>query len=175
MLRSRFTGLFALLFPFVVALPPTIQTQQPKPQPPRAAAVRTTVPITAPAKLPDSPVSPARVSLSSGQLTVDARNSELNQILQEIARLTGMSLSGLSAGKRVFGVYGPSDPRSVLTSLLQASGYNFLLIGGSTTPRQLVLMPESKAPPTVAKAPPPQSQPDESDDQYVQQDPIEPY
>jgi hypothetical protein len=116
----------------------------------------------------------ARVSLAHGQLTVDAQNSDLSQILQDIARVTGLSVSGLNGGPRVFGTYGPADPRTVLTGLLAGSGYNFLLIGGDNAPRALVLTPETKAPPTVAQAPKPEP-PDEYEDQYAEQDSTDPY
>ena len=121
-----------------------------------------------------SPATPALISLAGGLLTVNAQNSDLSQILQEIARVTGMSVTGLNGGPRVFGVYGPADPRAVLTSLLAASGYNFLLVGGGAAPRELVLTPETKAPPTVAKTTPPDP-PDEYEEQYAEQDASAPY
>lgn len=123
---------------------------------------------------PQPAVMPARITLLNGQLTVAAQNSDLAQILEEIARVTGMSVTGLNGGPRVFGVYGPADPRTVLTTLLADSGYNFLLVGGDATPRQLVLTPETKAPPTVAKAPPPQPE-DEYEQLYAEQDTADPY
>jgi hypothetical protein len=116
----------------------------------------------------------ARISLLNGQLTVAAQNSDLSQILAEIARVTGMSITGLNGGKRVFGIYGPGEPRAILTGLLMGSGYNFLLVGGDAAPRQLVLMPESKAPPRVAVAPKPEPV-DENEDQYAEQDSTDPY
>jgi hypothetical protein len=105
----------------------------------------------------------ARVDLVDGQLTVEAHNSELGPILQEISRVTGMSVTGgLKGGPRIFGVYGPAHPRSVVTTLLAASGYGFLLVGGDAAPRQLVLTPETKRTPLIAEAPQPL-------DEYAQQ------
>lgn len=173
MLKSGFMGLSAAILCFAAAFEGACQTQQPKNQVPEGATAPAG-PVAVATSLSEPPVAAARISLANGQLTVDARNSELNQILQDIARLTGMSLNGLTGGKHVYGVYGPSDPRSVLTALLQASGSNFLLVGSETRPRELIVTPETKAPPTVAKAPEPEPQQDEPDDQWAQQDSTDP-
>jgi len=144
-------------------------------QPPQPAAVGKHAPVAAHAsrvarraarkQLPLPPVTPARVALVNGQLSVDAQNSDLTQILQEVARITGMSISGLQGGPRVFGAYGPGDPRTVLTGLLTASGYNFMLLGGNDLPRELLLTRETKAPPSVAHDRKPQ--PRDDDDEYA--------
>ena len=83
----------------------------------------------------------ATVILSDGKLTVNANNSDLSQILQEIAGISGMTINGLNGGPRVFGVYGPGNSREVLTVLLVDSGYNFIMVGGASdsTPRELLL------------------------------------
>lgn len=118
------------------------------------------------------PAIPARITFSNSQLAVEAHNSDLAQILEEIGRVTGMSITGLKGGKRVFGTYGPGDARSVLTGLLQASGYNFLLVGADT-PRELVLMPKTPAPPPSSQA---KSQPpDEYEKQYAEIESSDPY
>ena len=62
-----------------------------------------------------------------GSLTVRATNSSLNSLLREIARKTGMSVTGSVAEDRVFGTYGPADPQRVLALLLDGSGSNFLI------------------------------------------------
>jgi hypothetical protein len=83
----------------------------------------------------------ATVSLGEGRLTVNANNSDLSQILQEIAGISGMTINGLNGGPRVFGVYGPGNSREVLSTLLIDSGYNFIMVGGASdgTPRELLL------------------------------------
>jgi hypothetical protein len=136
LLTRRLTGIFILIA--ILALPAA--AQHARPTKPRA--------VSAP------PATPARITLANGQLTVDARNSGLNQILQDIASLTGMSITGLAGGKPIFGVYGPGDPRSVVTSLLQSSGNNFLLVGPPGLPRQLVLTPQTPPPPAPAQSKP---------------------
>lgn len=164
---------------FLVADHGSAQQSRSKPRARKPAAVAQasliqTAPQTVPQPDAQPAVVPARVTLLNGQLTVSAENSELSQILLEIARVTGMSVTGLNGGPRVFGVYGPADARTVLTTLLAASGYNFLLVGGDAVPRALVLTPETKAPPTVVKAQPPQPQ-DEYELQYAEQDAADPY
>jgi hypothetical protein len=124
------------------ALPP--QTEAPSANPAPAPAP------TIPANPSDSAAVPARVTLSGGKLTVDANNSDLQSILQDVARSSGMTIDGLSQGKRVFGVYGPGTPRDVLTDLLAGSGYNFMMLGGAngSVPSQLVLTAQGSAPPS---------------------------
>ncbi len=84
---------------------------------------------------------PANVSLTDGNLTVNANNSDLSQILQEFASKSGMTINGLNRGPRIFGIYGPGNSREVLTDLLIDSGYNFIMVGGAKdgTPRELLL------------------------------------
>ena len=160
---------------FLVSGPGLAQQSHSKPRAGKPAAVaQASLLQTAPQPEPQPAILPARVTLLNGQLTVTAQNSDLPQILSEIARVTGMSVTGLNGGPRVFGVYGPADARTVLTTLLAASGYNFLLVGGDAVPRELVLTPETKAPPTVVKAQPPQPQ-DEYEQQYAEQDAADPY
>jgi hypothetical protein len=62
-----------------------------------------------------------------GQLTVIAENSSLDQILREIARQTGMKITGGVTDQQVFGTYGPAAPSEVLGTLLDGSGSNMIL------------------------------------------------
>ncbi len=106
---------------------------------------------------------PATVILKNGLLTVEANNSDLGQILKDIASISGMSIDGSVNSVRVFGVYGPSNSRAVLTDLLTGLGYNFMMVGATHegTPRQLQLTPRnagaasspSPAPNAAASAP----------------------
>jgi hypothetical protein len=100
--------------------------------------------------------SPATVNLTDGKLTVSAQNSDLTAILQQVARASGMSIEGLGKTTRVFGVYGPGNPRDVLTDLLDGSGYNFVMLGGGngSAPAKLVLTEKPAGPPPPANASP---------------------
>jgi hypothetical protein len=85
--------------------------------------------------------STASVTWDSQGLRIDAANSSLAQILQDVATATGAKVEGFDSDQRVFGAFGPGPARDVLCQLLQGSGYNVLLIGdqGQGTPREILL------------------------------------
>lgn len=101
-------------------------------------------PPTEPPK-PDWPVNdkpiPAKVTWDAHGLTIDADNSSLDQIMNEVAADTGAKLEGKVGDERVFGSYGPGPARDVISQLLDGTAYNVLLIGdqGLGTPRDIVL------------------------------------
>lgn len=123
----------------------------------KAAAEAQSTPEQATAKAPDWPVNDkpneASVVWNSKGLSIDASNSSLKQILNDVATATGTKVTGLSADQRVFGTFGPGSARDVLSKLLDGSGYNVLLVGdmGQGAPRQIVLSkaPTGPAPPVV--------------------------
>jgi hypothetical protein len=67
---------------------------------------------------------PAAITWDSQGLLIDAANSSLEEILMEVATLTGAKLEGFDADQRVFGAFGPGPARDVLSQLLLGSGYN---------------------------------------------------
>jgi hypothetical protein len=85
--------------------------------------------------------SPATITWDSHGLRIEAANSSLEQILEDVSTATGTKVEGFDADQRIFGVYGPGPARDVLSQLLQGSGYNVLLVGdqGQGTPREIVL------------------------------------
>ena len=87
------------------------------------------------------PSGQARVRWDSRGLEIEASNSSLNAILQQVAAQTGAKLEGLSEDQRVFGSYGPGPGLEVLLKLLDGSGYNVLMIGGrgGEAPLKIVL------------------------------------
>jgi hypothetical protein len=99
-------------------------------------------------------------------LTVEAHGSDLAEILRRIAADSGMTIDGLGSGavksSRIFGNYGPGDPRAVLMHLLTGSGYNFVMAGETRegTPQKLLLTAQTGAPagpsttPTASSGPP---------------------
>jgi hypothetical protein len=103
----------------------------------RSLAMRTPIPV--------SPASAeamaANVILTNGSLLVEANNSDLSQILGRIADLSGMTIDGSVKSVRVYGTYGPSNARNVLTDLLTGLGYNFMMVGVTHegVPRKLEL------------------------------------
>jgi hypothetical protein len=89
----------------------------------------------------NSSPSPATVTWDSHGLRIDADNSSLAQILNDISTTTGATVEGFADDQRVFGSFGPGQARDVLSQLLQGSGYNILMVGdqGAGTPRQILL------------------------------------
>ena len=76
-----------------------------------------------------------------------ADNASLNQILREIGRQTGISISGGVAEERVFGRYGPGTASDVLTTLLEGTGSNMLLVPAEDESKgQLILTPRRGGP-----------------------------
>lgn len=130
---------------------PVIRTQSTAISPPnrrtppaKTAKPSPAIPAVAPSLL-SAPPAPAKISLTSGKLSIEANNSSLSQILQQIAKAGGMKIDGLqtsgSADPRVFGNYGPGTPRDVLSDLLNGVNYNVLMMGNTPagTPRELAL------------------------------------
>jgi hypothetical protein len=92
---------------------------------------------------PNTPLH-AEVTYTNGQLQIRADNSSLNQILRSISHVTGLKITGGVEEQRVFGNYGPAPLSTILATLLDGTGANILLLGGSagTTP-ELVLTPRA--------------------------------
>jgi hypothetical protein len=124
---------------------------QPRPPAPEAIAARPPA-SPAPISAADQPPNQARVSWDSRGLEIEASNSSLNQIMQQVAVDMGAKLEGLTQDQRVFGSYGPGPGSDVLWKLLDGSGYNVLMIGGreSCAPLRIVLSARSPASPQTA-------------------------
>jgi hypothetical protein len=111
-----------------------------------------------PPTLAQMPASAPQVAFQSGELTISAQNSTLGDILKAVRAQTGatIDLPG-NAPERVVGTFGPGPARDVLTSLLNGSHFNYLLLGSSTDPNALdhvILMAKSSS--SVESAPPDQ-------------------
>ncbi|MGO9776782.1 MAG: hypothetical protein ACLQGT_07450 [Terracidiphilus sp.] len=145
----------------------------PAPAPPAAPT-----PATPPApELPKWPADekPAKAAIAwdSQGLRIDAANSSLEEILMEVATLTGAKLEGFDADQRVFGAYGPGPARDVLSQLLLGSGYNVVMIGdqGQGTPRRIVLSLRHAGAATTAANPAPANDEEADTDEQPQQPP----
>ena len=103
----------------------------------------------------------ASVVWDSQGLRIDARNSSLQQILNDFSAATGAKVEGMATDERVYGSFGPGQARDVLSQLLHGSSYNVLMIGdqGEGTPRQIVLSVRT----TGNGQPPPASTPSDDD------------
>lgn len=100
---------------------------------------------------PSRPQHHAHITFTNGLLSVSAANASLNGLIREIARQTGMKVTGAVAEDRVFGEYGPADPQVILATLLDGTGSNILIrSSASDAPLELILTPRTGAatPPT---------------------------
>jgi hypothetical protein len=81
-------------------------------------------------------------------LTIEAHNSHLAQILDDVSRKSGMIIEGNLRDSRVYGNYGPQDPSAVLSELLAGLGYNIMMVGTGSggAPRKLILSSRAGAP-----------------------------
>jgi hypothetical protein len=116
------------------AKPTPVQSAFPEGQPAPAQPETPKWPVN---EIPGKPA----ITWDSQGLKIDATNSSLRQILNDVSTATGAKVEGFGADERVFGEYGPGQARDVISQLLHGSGYNVLLIGdqGAGTPRQIVL------------------------------------
>jgi hypothetical protein len=115
--------------------------------------------------------SPASVTWDSQGLRIDAANSSLAQILQDVATATGAKVVGFDTDQRVFGAFGPGPARDVLSQLLLGSGYNILMVGdqGQGTPREILLSLRHPGTATATVNPAPARDEDTDTDEQPQQ------
>lgn len=120
----------------------------------------------------DQPVEASIVWDSKG-LFIDAKNSSLEQILDDVSTATGAKVEGLDTDERVFGIYGPGEAKDVLSALLHGSNYNVMMVGdqGQGTPREILLSVRHPADPHQATAPRQNSVQAQVDDEPEQEEP----
>jgi len=111
----------------------------------------TPVTVEPPATPAQRPPHRAEITFTSGTLSVLANNSSLNQILREISRATGITISGGVSDERVFGQYGPGAPAQVLAALLDGTSSNIVFVHAGVSadtqvPAELILTPRLGGP-----------------------------
>lgn len=84
-----------------------------------------------PPTLEQVPPTPPTVTYRNGQLSIQAQNSTLSQVLRAVQAQTGASvdLPGGASGERVVAQLGPGQPRDVLATLLNGSHFNYVILG----------------------------------------------
>lgn len=89
----------------------------------------------------NDPAQQASVTWTAQGLSIDARNSSLRQILDSVQSQIGVKIQGMDKDERVFGIYGPGEPRDVLSQLLEGTDYNLLMVGNGQNgvPQQILL------------------------------------
>jgi len=154
--------------------PPRSQTASPAAKPSAIVPASATSPgstaqesAAQPTSLLQEPPTQAMIEATPGSLKIEATNASLTQTLQRISEKTGMHVEGVTGDERVFGTFGPGDPRDVLISLLDGTSYNVILVGKLETgmPRELLLSqkPAGPAGPQVQTQAPPSADDDVQD------------
>ena len=115
-------------------------------------AEQTPAPPPTPAQMP--PTAP-QVSYNNGQLTIQAQNASLAEVLASVRKQTGASVEAppMAASERVFGRFGPASPQDVLADLLGGSKFDFILLAPPDRPegvQYVKLTPKRGGPPTPA-------------------------
>jgi hypothetical protein len=90
----------------------------------------------------------AVVTYQNGQLTIEANNASLIDVLREVCKQIGAELdSQIVADERVFNVLGPGPTREVLGALLRNSHFNYAMAESPNDPNALasvVVFPKTK-------------------------------
>lgn len=124
-----------------------------------------------PLPLEQVPPVPPQVTYTNGQLTIVAHNSTLGDVLRAVHKQTGADVelpSNLT--DRVVTDLGPGPPRDVLTTLLNGSHFDYVMLGSPSDPthiERLVLTARS-APETASAAPAPAQPPNQVPNRFGQ-------
>jgi hypothetical protein len=155
MLRPNRSIGFAVLLAAGLTLAPgrsDAQAQTPQAAPQKSAAVTPTqahkakshskkpapvaevaqAPVVPPTLEQQPPVAP-QVIYRDGQLTINAANATLSQVLRSVQTQTGASIEVPpgAGSERVVASLGPGKPKDVLSSLLNGSKFNYVILGDS--------------------------------------------
>lgn len=106
-------------------------------------------------EMPEAPANPPKVECGGGQLTISANNSTLENVLSEVRRCLAIEIDvpASAAGRRLFDQLGPGPARQILTSLLSATGFDYVVGASSSDPSRVatvLLMVRSKDATTTA-------------------------
>jgi hypothetical protein len=82
---------------------------------------------------------PPQVTYERGNLTIDARNSTLHDVLKSVEKHTGaiFDISSGDTSERVVGHIGPGPARDVLAALLNGSHFNYVMLSPMGNPSAL--------------------------------------
>ena len=125
-----------------------VQTSKPHARRSKATQVAEETPATPPPPPTleqSAPVAP-QVTLQNGQLTINASNSTMAQVLHAVQARTGASIEIPSSAnnERVVAQIGPGIPRDVLNTLLNGSKFNYVILGVTGDPggiQKVILTP----------------------------------
>lgn len=145
----------------------TQATSKARPRRKKATPVAEVPPTPAPPlTLEQTPPTAPTISYKNGQLTIDAHNSTLSQVLRGVQLQTGasMDIPGSANNERVVAQIGPGQPHDVLNTLLNGSKFDYVILGVTGSPgavQKVILSPRqstgaSSANSAQNNAPPPQ-------------------
>ena len=99
---------------------------------------------------------PPQVSYANDQLTINAPNSTLADILRAVRKQTGAEIEVPSAPERVVTRLGPGPARDVVAQLLNGSRFNYVLLGSPSDDAVLtkVVLVAKTGPDTITPPPP---------------------
>ena len=99
---------------------------------------------------------PPQVSYENDQLTINAPNSTLADILRAVRKQTGAEIEVPSAPERVVTRLGPGPARDVVAQLLNGSRFNYVLLGSPADDAVLtkVVLVAKTGPDTITPPPP---------------------
>lgn len=105
-------------------------------------------PAPVPPTLEEQPPTPPQVTYRDGQLSIVSTNATLSQILRSVQQQTGavIDVPPGSGNERVVAKLGPGKPQAVLSSLLDGSKFNYVILGESKNPgavQKVVLLAKS--------------------------------
>jgi hypothetical protein len=132
---------------------PSATRSEPAPQRPVTADSASVQPRTA----EEIPASPPQVSYADGQLTINAMNSTLGDILKAVRAVTGadIDIPAKAARERMAARLGPGPAREVISSLLGWTDYNYLIQASDNDANSIqtvLLTPRPKSSIAVASA-----------------------
>jgi hypothetical protein len=107
---------------------------------------------------PASPSSNPRVTYLNGKLAISAQNTTMRDLLRAVSLATGavIEFPNDHAAERMSATIGPGPVRDVLTTLLNGSGFNYVMLGSPGNPgtlqRMILTNAEPSAQPQLAQA-----------------------
>ena len=110
-----------------------------------------------PIALDSMPPAEPHVTYENGQLTIDAANSTLEDILSAVCKQTGAQIEVPDASERVVTHLGPGPSKKIIAELLTGSRFNYVLIWSPQDPGVLtrVILEAQSAPAANTAAPSP--------------------
>jgi hypothetical protein len=84
-----------------------------------------------------------QVQFSQGILAIHANCTDFTLLMQEIARATGVKISGAPPDSVIFGNFGPGPVSEVFADLLTGTGTNMMYMEHHDRPNELIITPRT--------------------------------